>query len=272
MSAPVKGGQTAVRTTDIDPRAVVSERARLAAGVRVGPFAVVGDDVELGEGCVLHPHAVVLGPARLGRGNVLHSFCTIGGEPQDLKYSGEPTTLEVGDENVFRENVTVSRGTVQGGGATRIGSHGLFMTCAHIAHDCIVGDHTIFANAATLAGHVTVEDHATIGAFSPVHQFCRVGRYAYIGASTVITQDVPPFSRIVTERQTRCYGVNTIGLERAGFLPERIQTIAGAYRLLLRSKLNTTQAIEQMHATLNGSADVAELIAFIEAAERGLTK
>jgi UDP-N-acetylglucosamine acyltransferase len=272
MSATLKRDEGSLRTSDIDPRAAVSERARVAPGVRIGAFAVVGDDVELGEGCVLHPHAVVLGPARLGRGNVLHSFCTVGGNPQDLKYHGEATALEVGDENVFRENVTVSRGTVQGGGVTRIGSHGLFMTCAHIAHDCTVGDHVIFANAATLAGHVIVEDYVTVGAFSPVHQFCRIGRYAYIGASTVITQDVPPFSRVVSERQTRCYGVNTIGLQRAGFEPERIHTIEGAYRLLLRSKLNTTQAIEQMRATLNGSADVAELIAFIEAAERGLTK
>lgn len=271
MSGSVSG-QPVQQRGDIDPRAVVSERAKLAPGVRVGAFAVVGDDVELGEGCVLYPHAVVLGPARLGRGNVLHSFCTVGGEPQDLKYHGEPTTLEVGDQNVFRESVTVSRGTVQGGGSTRIGSHGLFMTCAHIAHDCVVGDHVIFANAATLAGHVTVEDHATVGAFSPVHQFCRIGRYAYVGASTVITQDVPPFCRVVTERQTRCYGVNKIGLERAGFGPDRLDAIEAAYRFLLRSKLNTSQAVEQMIASLRGSADVAELVAFIQSAERGLTK
>jgi UDP-N-acetylglucosamine acyltransferase len=259
-------------TPEIDRRAVISERARLDPGVRVGAYAVVGDDVELGEGSVLHPHAVVCGPARFGRGNVLHSFCTIGGDPQDLKYHGEPTRLEVGERNVFRESVTVSRGTVQGGGVTRIGNDNLFMTCVHIAHDCTVGDHTIFANAATLAGHVVVEDCATVGAFSPVHQFCRIGRHAYVGASTVITQDVPPFSRVVTERQTRCYGVNTIGLERGGFPRERIETIEQAYRLLLRSKLNSTQAVEQMRARLNGSADVAELIAFIESAERGLTK
>lgn len=167
MSAILKPDRPVLPGTEIDPRAVVSERAKLASGVRVGAYAIVGDDVELGEGCVLHPHAVVLGPSRLGRGNIFHSFCTVGGQPQDLKYHGEPTTLEVGDENVFRESATVSRGTVQGGGSTRIGSHGLFMTCTHIAHDCVVGDYTIFANAATLAGHVTVEDHATIGAFSP---------------------------------------------------------------------------------------------------------
>lgn len=272
MSATLKPNQPVLQGTEIDPRAVVSERAKLAPGVRVGAFAIVGDGVELGEGCVLHPHAVVLGPSRLGRRNILHSFCTVGGDPQDLKYRGEPTVLEVGDENVFRESVTVSRGTVQGGGSTRIGSHGLFMASAHIAHDCVVGDYTIFANSATLAGHVTVEDHATIGAFCPVHQFCRIGRYAYVGASSIISQDVPPFSLVVMERQTRNYGVNTIGLERAGFAPERINTIESAYRLLLRSKLNTTQAVEQMRATLNGSPDVAEMIAFIQSSGRGVTK
>jgi UDP-N-acetylglucosamine acyltransferase len=256
----------------IEPSAVISASARLGAGVRVGAYAIVGDDVELGEGTVLHAHAVVVGPSRLGRENVLHSFCTVGGDPQDLKYAGEPTTLEVGDHNTFRESVTVSRGTAQGGGVTRIGSGNLFMMCAHVAHDCVVGDGTIFANSATLAGHVTVEDYATVGAFSPVHQFCRIGRYAYVGACTVIVQDVPPFSRVVTERETRCYGVNTIGLERHGFTPERIQAIKGAYRLLLQSKLNTTQALEQMRASVNGSADLAEMVAFIQASERGLAK
>jgi UDP-N-acetylglucosamine acyltransferase len=256
----------------VDPRAIISERASLAVGVRIGAYAVVGDDVELGEGTVLHPQAMVSGPTRLGRGNILHSFCVVGGDPQDLKYHGERTYLEVGDANVFRENVTVNRGTVGGGGVTRIGSHNLFMASSHIAHDCVIGNHTIFANSGTLAGHVTVDDFATVGAFSPVHQFCRIGRYAYIGANTVITQDVPPFSRVVTERDTRCYGVNAIGLERHGFDRERVQTIERAYRLLLRSKLNTTQAIEQMRATLNGSPDVAELVAFIESAARGLVK
>jgi UDP-N-acetylglucosamine acyltransferase len=257
---------------EIDPRAVIAPGARLGAGFRIGAYAVVGDDVVLGEDCVLHPHAVVNGPARLGRGNVLHPFCRIGGDPQDLKYAGERTRLEVGDRNVFRESVTVSRGTVQGGGATRIGSDNLFMASAHVAHDCVVGNHTIFANGATLAGHVTVEDYSTIGAFSPVHQFCRIGRYAYIGASTVITQDVPPFSLVVSERHTRCFGVNSVGLERRGFTTERIRAIESAYRLLLTSKLNTSQALEQMRLTLNGSADVAELMRFMESSERGVTK
>src|SRR5712692_9494905 len=258
--------------SEIDPRAIVSTRARLGQGVRIGAYAVVGDAVELGEGCVLHPHAVVTGPAGLGRENVLHPFCSVGGDPQDLKYAGERTELVAGDANVFREGVTISRGTLQGGGVTRIGSHNLFMAYAHVAHDCQVGGYTVFANGATLAGHAIVEDYATVGAFSAVHQHCRLGRYSYVAGFTVITQDVPPFSRVVMERETRCYGVNTIGLERRGFDAERIRSIEQAYRLLLRSKLNTTQALEQMRATLNGSADIEELIQFIETAERGLVK
>jgi UDP-N-acetylglucosamine acyltransferase len=258
--------------SEIDARAIISPQARLGRDVRIGAYAVVGAEVELGDACVLHAHAVVNGPARLGRESILHPFCSIGGDPQDLKYKGERTELVAGDSNVFREYVTVSRGTGHGGGVTRLGSHNLLMAYVHIAHDCQIGSHTIFANGATLAGHVTVEDHATVGAFCPVHQFCRIGRYAYIGASTVITQDVPPFSKVVTERGTHCFGVNTIGLERHGFPHERVRAIEQAYRFLLRSRLNTTQALEQMRTALNGSPDVEELIRFIESAERGVTK
>jgi UDP-N-acetylglucosamine acyltransferase len=258
--------------SEIDPRAAVSPRAILGRGVRVGAFAVVGGDVELGDGCVLEPHASVRGPARLGRENTLDSFCSIGGDPQDLKFHGERTELIVGDGNRFREFCTVSRGTEKGGGVTRIGDDNLFMAYSHVAHDCVVGSHTVFANGATLAGHVVVEDYANVGAFSPVHQFCRIGRYAYVGASTVITQDVPPFSLVVTGRETRCFGANTIGLERRGFDAARLETIERAFRLLLRSKLNTTQAVEQMRSQMNGSPDVRELVEFIEAAQRGLHK
>lgn len=257
---------------EIHPQAVVAPGARLGPGVRVQAFAVVGEDVELGAGCVLHSHAVVQGPARFGKENVFHPFSSAGGAPQDLKYKGEPTELEVGDGNTFREYVTVSRGTVGGGGKTTIGSGNLFMASAHVAHDCHVGDSTIFANGATLAGHVEVQDFATVGAFSPVHQFCRIGRYAYIGACTVITQDVPPFSLIVTERETNCFGINAVGLERKGFGAERIAALQKAFRLLLRSKMNTTQAIAAMRAELGGSADVDELIGFIESAKRGIVK
>jgi UDP-N-acetylglucosamine acyltransferase len=258
--------------SEIDPRALVSSSARIGRGTRIAAFAVVGDGVELGEDCVVESHAVVRGPARIGQKNIFDSFCSVGGDPQDLKFSGEPTKLEVGDGNRFREFSTVSRGTTQGGGVTRIGSHNLFMAYSHIAHDCVVGSHTVFANGATLAGHVIIDDYANVGAFSPVHQFCRVGRYAYIGACTVITQDVPPFSRVVTERETHCYGVNTVGLERRGFDRERLNTIESAFRLLLRSKLNTSQALEQIRAQVNGSPDIRELVEFIESAERGLHK
>jgi UDP-N-acetylglucosamine acyltransferase len=258
--------------SEIDSRAIVSPSARVGPEVRIGAFAVVGDEVELAEGCVLESHAVVRGPARIGRNNKFDSFCSVGGDPQDLKFEGERTQLVVGDGNRFREFCTISRGTAKGGGVTRIGNDNLFMAYSHVAHDCIVGSGTVFANGATLAGHVVVEDYANVGAFSPVHQFCRVGRYAYIGACTVITQDVPPFSRVVTDRDTKCYGVNTVGLERRGFDPARLETIERAFRLLLRSKLNTTQALEQIRTQLNGSSDVRELVEFIEAAQRGLHK
>jgi UDP-N-acetylglucosamine acyltransferase len=258
--------------SEVDPRAIVSPSARLGSNVRVAAFAVVGDEVELGDGCVLAPHAVVRGPARVGPGNIFDSFCSVGGDPQDLKFHGERTELVVGEGNHFREFCTVSRGTTQGGGVTRIGDKNLFMAYSHVAHDCIVGSNTVFANGATLAGHVEVGDYASVGAFSPVHQFCRVGRLAYIGACTVITQDVPPFSRVVTERETTCYGVNTVGLERRGFDRARLEPIERAFRLLLRSKLNTSQAVEQMRAQLNGSPEIRELVEFIETAQRGLHK
>jgi UDP-N-acetylglucosamine acyltransferase len=257
---------------EIAAHAIVSPRARLGEGVRVGPYAVVGDDVELGEGCVLEPHAVVPGPAKFGKENHFYSHSAVGCDPQDLKFKNERVFLEAGDANEFREFCTVSRGTAQAGGTTYLGSHNLVMSYAHIAHDCHVGSHTIFVNGATLAGHVTVEDYATVGAFCTVHQFCRIGRFAYIAAHTVITQDVAPFSKVVAPRTTKCYGVNSVGLERAGFGPERIQSIEQAFRMLLRSKLNTTQALEKMKETLAGSDDVSELIRFIESAERGLTK
>ena len=256
----------------IDPRALVSPSARIGCGVRIDAYAVVGGDVELGDACILQHHAVVHGPSRLGRENRVYPFAVVGGDPQDLTYKGERVSLEVGDANEFREFCTVNRGTIKGGGVTRLGSHNLIMSYAHIGHDSQVGDHTIFVNGATLAGHVTIEDYATVGNFSPVHQFCRVGRHAYIGAHTVITQDVLPFSKVVSPRETRCYGPNTVGLERNGFSPERIQPIEQAYRLLLRSKLNTAQAIHEMRETLSHSEDVLNMIRFIETAERGITK
>lgn len=259
-------------TEKIHPQAVVSPGARIGAAVEVGAFAVVGAGVELGEGCVVHSHAVITGPSRFGARNVFHPFCVIGGDPQDYTFGGEHVELAAGDGNIFREHVTISRGTKKGGGITRIADNNFFLSYSHVGHDCQVGSNTLFVNGATLAGHVAVEDFVTLGAFSPVHQFCRLGRHAYIGACTVITQDVPPFSLIVTERETKCFGANTIGLERKGFSPERIKALQRGFRLLLRSKKNTTEALEEMRKTLGDSADVQELVEFVEKAERGIVK
>jgi UDP-N-acetylglucosamine acyltransferase len=257
---------------EIHPQAIVAPGAKVGKGVKIGACAMVGEDVELGDGCVVHAHAAVQGPAKFGKNNVFHAFSVIGGDPQDYTYRGERTELVAGDDNIFREYVTVNRGTQKGGGRTKLGSGNFLLAYSHIGHDCQVGSHTLFVNGATLAGHVTVEDFVTVGAFCPVHQFCRIGRYAYVGAATVITQDVPPFSKIVTERETKSFGINAIGLERKGFSPERVQALKRAYRLLLRSKLNTSQALAEMRKSLADSADVRELIEFIESAERGIVK
>src|SRR5215470_7340642 len=256
----------------IHPQAIVSPEAKLGAEVRIGAYAVVGEGVELGDGCVLHEHAVVRGPSKFGAGNVFHPFCVIGGDPQDYTFRGEQVSLETGAENIFREYVTISRGTVKGDGITRVGNKNFFLAYSHVGHDCQIGSNTLFVNGATLAGHVTVQDFVTLGAFSPVHQFCRLGRYSYIGASTVITQDVPPFSLIVTQRETRCFGPNTIGLERKAFSAERIKALQKAFRLLTRSKKNTTQALAEMRKNVAASADVKELVEFVETAERGIVK
>ena len=259
-------------TAKIHAQAMVSPAAKLGDGVEVGAFAVVGPDVELGEGCLVHDHAIINGPSKFGARNIFHPFSVIGGDPQDYTFRGEHVELVAGDENIFREHVTISRGTRKGGGVTRLGNDNFFLSYSHVGHDCQIGNGTLFVNGATLAGHVTVQDFVTIGAFSPVHQFCRLGRYAYIGACTVITQDVPPFSLIVTERETKCFGANTIGLERKGFSPERIQTLQRAFKVLVRSKKNTAQALEEMRKTLGDSADVQEMIAFVENAQRGIVK
>ena len=259
-------------TAKLDAQAVVSPSAKLAPGVEVSAFAVVGADVELGEGCIVHHHAVINGPAKFGARNVFHPFSVVGGDPQDYTFRGEHVELIAGSGNIFREHVTISRGTTKGGGVTRLGNDNFFLSYSHVGHDSRVGNSTLFVNGATIAGHVDVEDFVTIGAFSPVHQFCRLGKYAYIGACTVITQDVLPFSLIVTERETKCFGANTVGLERKGFSPERIQKLQRAFKLLVRSKKNTTQALDELRKTLRDSADVQEMVAFAEKAARGIVK
>jgi UDP-N-acetylglucosamine acyltransferase len=255
----------------IHPSAIVSPLARIGEGVEIGPFCTVGAGVTLGERSVLTSHVVVEGPSTIGSDNRFYPFCVIGVPPQDLKFAGEETELTIGSHNVFREYVNVHRGTKPGGGHTRIGDHNLLMVAAHVAHDCVIGSHIIMANAATLAGHVTIEDHATVGAYSGVHQYCRVGRYGYVGGYTVITKDVLPYSKTVSERNTQAYGVNAVGLERKGFTPQQVQNIKGAFRLLLQSKLNTSQAIAEIRKLHHGP-EIEVLLNFIETSDRGVIK
>ena len=255
----------------IHPGAQVDPGAVLGARTTIGPFSVIGPEVTLGPDCVVGPHVVIGGPAVLGARNRFYPFACVGMDPQDLKYAGERTSLEIGDDNSFREGVTVHRGTAGGGGVTRIGSHNLLMAQTHVAHDCQVGSHVIFANAATLAGHVTVEDGATIGAFSGVHQFCRVGAHAYIGGYSVITQDALPYVLTVGNR-ARSFGVNVIGLERKKFSPEAIQALKQAYRILFRSRLTQQEALGRLDRELAGQPDVARLIAFIRQSTRGVIR
>lgn len=233
---------------------------------------MVGAEVELGERCELISHVVIHGPAKIGANNRFFPFCTIGAEPQDVSYKGEKTRLEMGDGNVIRECVTLNRGTNKGGGVTRIGSHTLIMAYSHVGHDSVIGDHAMLVNGATLAGHVTVEDWAVVGALCPVHQFVRIGAHAYIGGGTTITQDVLPFSKCVQPRDVRTYGLNSVGLERRGFSKERIGRIQHAFRVLINSKLNTTQALEKLKSEGDQGEDVRMLISFVEASERGVIK
>jgi UDP-N-acetylglucosamine acyltransferase len=254
----------------IHPSAVIAAGAVVPASCTVGPFCTIGPEVELGADCNLISHVVLDGRTRIGARNVFHPFCAVGVAPQDLKYGGEPTALEMGDGNTIRECVTISRGTVGGGGVTRLGSDCLLMTGVHIGHDSQVGSHCILANCATLAGHVIIEDYATVGAFSPVHQHCVVGKYAFIGGGTIVTQDVLPFSLTSSRRENKAFGINKIGLARRGFSPERLQVLQKAFRLLLAAKLNTSQALEKIKE-LEGE-DAALLAAFLERSERGVIK
>ena len=256
----------------IHPSAVIDPKANVHSSCAIGPYCVVSAGVELGEQCELMSHVAIQGPAKIGTHNRFFPFCAIGGEPQDLTYKGEETRLEIGSHNVFREYVTVNRGTTKGGGVTRIGSHTLLMAYAHVGHDCVIGDHVIMANAATLAGHVTIAEWATVGAFSAVHQFDVVGAHAYIGGGTIVTRDVLPFSKTVAAREAKAYGVNTIGLERRGFSKERIQRIQHAFRVLLNSKLNTSQALERLKSEIDRGEDVDMLVRFIEDSARGVIK
>ena len=258
----------------IHPTAIVADGAVIPASCTVGPYCTIGAHVVLGEDCELVSHVVLDGHTTLGNGNRIFSFACVGIAPQDLKYANEPTRVVIGDGNTIREYVTISRGTAGGGGVTKIGAGCLIMAYVHIGHDSVVGNGCILPNGATLAGHVTVEDYATLSANAPVHQFCTIGRYAYIGGGTTITQDVLPYSLTSVERNNATYGINKVGLQRKGFTPAQLRELSTAMRLLTSGKRNTTQALEEMDALLAKGADehVRYLAEFVKKSERGVIK
>jgi UDP-N-acetylglucosamine acyltransferase len=254
----------------IHPTAVVDPEAEIASDVIVGPYCVVGREVTIGAGCWLQNQVTICGPVRIGTGNRFHSFCSIGQQTQDLKYVGEPTYLEIGNDNCFREFVTVNRATAVGS-VTRVGHRGNFLAYSHIAHDCVVEDEVIFSNNGTLAGHVLVQSHAIIGGLTAIHQYCRIGKHAITGGCSKIVQDVPPFL-IADGNPAEVRGVNVVGLERRGVPAETIRVLKESYRILYRSKLNTKQAVEELQKSFGDVVEVKELIDFIEKSERGIIR
>ena len=259
----------------IHPTAIVEPGAVIPDSCTIGPFCTIGPNVVLGEDCELVSHVVLAGHTTLGRGNRVFSFACLGIAPQDLKYKDEPTRVTIGDGNVIREYVTISRGTVGGGGNTIVGDDCLIMAYTHIGHDSHIGTGCILANSATLAGHVTVEDYAVVGALCPVHQFCRIGKYSYIGGGTTITQDVLPYSLTSISRDNHAYGLNKVGLERRGFTLEQLKELRAAYRVLVGGKKNVSQALEELRTRLDrGEAGdhVRYLVDFVAASERGVIR
>jgi UDP-N-acetylglucosamine acyltransferase len=256
----------------IHPTAIVDPGAQIADSAEIGPFCVISADVQIGAGTRLMANVYVEGITSIGADNVFFPYSTVGVAPQDLKYRGERSSTHIGDRNRIREFVTIHRGTEGGGMVTRLGDDNLLMAYTHVAHDVQLGSHTVLANGVTLAGHVLVGDWAVIGAFSGVHQFCRIGRHCMIGGYSVVTQDVLPFSTTVNPREIKVFGANKTGLERRGFAPATIDGLQTAFRLLTRSKLNTKQALERIRAEVPPSAELDEMIAFLVASERGVIK
>jgi UDP-N-acetylglucosamine acyltransferase len=256
---------------NIHASAIISPSAEIGDGCFIGPFCTVGDEVKLADGVRLDSHVVVDGRTSIGRETHVFPFASIGLAPQDLKYSGEQTAVEIGERNHIREFVTIHRGTAGGGGTTRIGNENLLMAQAHVAHDCQLGSNIIMANAATLAGHVEIADRASVGAYSGVHQFCRVGFEAFIGGYSVVVKDAPPFA-IIQGNHAKCYGLNRIGLRRRGYSKETIEKLNHAYHLFLSAKLNTTQAIERIREEISDCKEVDLLVEFIETSKRGVVK
>jgi UDP-N-acetylglucosamine acyltransferase len=255
----------------IDARAVVSGDARLAPDVSVGPFSIIGPQVEIGPGTVVGPHVVINGPTRIGSGNRFFQFASIGDAPQDKKYQGEPTRLEIGDRNVFRESCTINRGTVHDKGVTRIGSDNLFMAYAHVAHDCIVGNSTVFANCAALGGHVEIGDWVIIGGLTAVHQFTKIGAHAFLAGGAIVTRDVPPYL-MVAGNPASPHSVNSEGLKRRGFTEGQVRNIRDAYRIVYRSELRLAEALERLAPLAAEHAEIRAFVDFIHSSTRSLLR
>jgi UDP-N-acetylglucosamine acyltransferase len=255
----------------IDPRAVIDPAAELAADVQVGPFTVIGPHVTIGSGCRIGPHAVILGPTQLGRNNQVFQFASLGDAPQDKKYKGEPTRLEIGDGNTFREYCTVNRGTTHDLGVTRIGSDNWFMAYTHVAHDCQIGDHCILANFATLGGHVELGDWVIMAGFSGVHQFCKIGAHCFVANNAAVTRDVPPYL-MVTGQPAEPHSVNAEGLKRRGFTPEQIRNIRGGYKVLYRSGLKLAEATEQLHKLAAEQPELKPFVEFLATTTRSIVR
>ena len=255
----------------IHPSAIIDTNARIADDVEIGAYSIIGAGVEIAAGTVVGPHVVIQGPTRIGSENRIFQFSSIGEAPQDKKYRGEPTALEIGDRNVIREFVTLNRGTDIGNGKTVIGSDNLFMAYSHVAHDCIVGNHTIFANAASLGGHVEVDDFAILGGFTTVHQFTHIGSKAFCGQGSVVTQDIPPFSTAAGNR-ARVIGINKEGLKRQGFSPELIRALHKSFRELLKSSGSKAQAFEKLEPLCDKFPEVREFVDFVRNSKRGIAR
>jgi UDP-N-acetylglucosamine acyltransferase len=255
----------------IDPRAVIDPRAQLGAGVEVGPFAVIGADVTIGGGTRIGPHVVISGPTRIGSDCHIFQFASLGAAPQDKKYKGEPTRLEIGERNQIREFTTMHRGTVQGHGVTRVGNDNLFMAYTHVAHDCIVGNHTVFANFATLSGHVEVGDWVIMAGFSGIHQFCKIGAHCFLANNAAVTRDVPPYL-MVAGQPAAPHSINSEGLKRRGFTPEQIRNIRQAYRILYRSGLKLTEATARLAELARSAPEVQPFVDFIPTITRSLIR
>jgi UDP-N-acetylglucosamine acyltransferase len=255
----------------IDSRAVISPEARIDAGVSIGPWCLIEGEVSIDAGTSVAAHVVIRGPTRIGRDNCIHAFSVIGGDPQDKKYGGETTRLEIGDRNTIREHCTINRGTVQGGGVTRLGNDNWIMANVHIAHDCLVGNGTVMANNTAVAGHVVIEDFAILGGFTAVHQFCRIGAYSFTAIASAVTKDVPPYV-MMAGNSASAHGLNREGLKRHGFSGATIETLKRAYKVLYRSGLTLAEALAELEGMAASSPEVRCLIDFVAASTRGIAR